>query len=142
MTALIFTAQREVPICLLGVTQSRTRLKRLSSSNSSMYGGGKRGVPAQLLSRVRLFATPWTAAHQASLSMGFPRQESCRGSPFPPPRNLPDPRIEPMSPASIGSFFIAAPPGKPTCLLAFNKSGILDTSQHLGFFTQHYNRRR
>ena len=83
--------------------------------------------------------TPWTAAHQASLSMGFPRQESWNGSPFAPPRNLPYPRIEPVSPALIGSFLIAAPPGKPTCLLAFNKSGILDTSQHLGFFTQHYN---
>ena len=104
-----------------------------------MYGGGEQRVPTHFLSRVRLFVTPWTAAHQASLSMGFPRQESWNGSPFAPPRNLPYPRIEPVSPALIGSFLIAGPPGKPTCLLAFNKSGILDTSQHLGFFTQHYN---
>ena len=37
------------------------------------------------LSRVQLFATPWTVARQASLSMGFPRQEYWSGLPFPPP---------------------------------------------------------
>ena len=43
--------------------------------------------------------TPWTIAHQAPLSMGFPRQEYWRGLPFPLPRDLSDPEIEPMSPA-------------------------------------------
>ena len=42
-----------------------------------------------VLSRVRLFATPWTVAHQASLSMGFSRQEYWSGLPFPSPLNLP-----------------------------------------------------
>ena len=41
-----------------------------------------------------LFATPWTLAHQASLSMGFPRQEYWNGLPFPPPGDLPNPEIE------------------------------------------------
>ena len=52
----------------------------------------------QSLSRVWLFATPWTAACQALLSMGFPRQEYWSGLPFPSPGDLPYPRIEPRSP--------------------------------------------
>ena len=55
---------------------------------------------AQSLSRVQFFATPWTAARQAPWSMGFPRQEYWSGLPCPPPGDLPDPGIEPMSPAS------------------------------------------
>ena len=46
------------------------------------------------------FATPWTVVHQAPLSMGFPRPEYWSGLPFPPPGELPNPGIEPMSPAS------------------------------------------
>ena len=51
--------------------------------------------------------TPQTVALEASLSMGFPRQESCSGLPFPLPGDLPDPRIKPMSlvsPALAGRF--------------------------------------
>ena len=65
---------------------------------------------------VPLFVTPWIAAHQAPLSMGFSRQEYRSGFPFPPPGNLPDPGIEPtshMSPALAGEFFTTEPPGKP-----------------------------
>ena len=46
-----------------------------------------------------LFATPWTLAHQAPLSMGFSRQGYWSGLPFPSPEHLPDPGIEPWSPA-------------------------------------------
>ena len=59
-------------------------------------------------SRVWLFATPWTAAHQALLSREFPRQEYWSGMPFLPPGDLPDPGIEPMSLmllALAGGFF-------------------------------------
>ena len=56
-------------------------------------------VKVKSLSRVRLFATLWTVAHQASLSMGFSRQEYWSGLPFPSPGDLPDPGIEPRSPA-------------------------------------------
>ena len=45
------------------------------------------------------FVTPWAVAYQASLSMGFPRQEYWDGLPFPSPGNLPDPGIKPVSPA-------------------------------------------
>ena len=51
------------------------------------------------LSRVQVFVTPWSVAHQASLSMGFSRQEHWSGLPFPSPGYLPDPDIEPRSPA-------------------------------------------
>ena len=44
-------------------------------------------------------ATPWTIAHQAPLSMGFSRQEYWSGLPFPSPGDLPNPGIEPKSPA-------------------------------------------
>ena len=46
---------------------------------------------------VQLFATPWTVAHQAPLSMGFFRQEYWSGLACPPPGDLPDPGIEPTS---------------------------------------------
>ena len=49
----------------------------------------------QPLSRVRLFATPQTAAHQAPLSMGLSRQEYWSGLPCPSPGDLPHPGIEP-----------------------------------------------
>ena len=54
---------------------------------------------------VQLFVT---VVHQASLSMGFSRQEYCSGFPCPPPGDLPDPGVEPtslMSPALAGRFF-------------------------------------
>ena len=51
-----------------------------------------------MLSRVRFFATPWTVAHQASLPMGFSRQEYWSGLPLPSPEDLLDPGMEPTSP--------------------------------------------
>ena len=52
----------------------------------------------KLLSRVQLFAMPWTGAHQVPLSMGLSRQECWSGLPFPSQEDLPDPGMEPMSP--------------------------------------------
>ena len=49
-------------------------------------------------SLVCLFATPWTGAHQAPLSMGFSRQEYWSGLPFPSPGDFPNPEIESRSP--------------------------------------------
>ena len=57
---------------------------------------------AWVLSRVQLFATPWTVACQAPLSMGFSRQERWSGLLFPSPGDLSNPSIEPTSPASPG----------------------------------------
>ena len=58
-------------------------------------------VRAQSLQSCQLFATPWTVASQTPLSMGFSRQEYWSGLPCPPPGDLPDPEIEPASPASL-----------------------------------------
>ena len=64
------------------------------------------------LSRVRLFATPWTVAHQTVLSMGFSRQEYWSGLLCPPPRDLPNPGIEPKSPVSQADSLPTEPIGK------------------------------
>ena len=59
------------------------------------------------------FVTPWTAGPQAPLSMEFSKQEYWNGLPFPSPGDLPNPGIEPMSPALAGIFFTTETPGKP-----------------------------
>ena len=64
------------------------------------------------LSRVWLFATPWTVPHQASLSMRFSRQEYWNGLPFPSRGDLLDPGIEPRSPALEADALTSEPPGK------------------------------
>ena len=72
------------------------------------------------LSCVRLFATPWTIAYQVPLSMGFSRQESWNGLPFPSP-DLPDPGIEPGSPMLQADALPSEPPGK-LCLRVLHKT--------------------
>ena len=62
------------------------------------------------------FATPWTVAHQAPRSKGFPRHEYWSGLLFPPPGAFPDPGMEPASPASAAGFFTSEPPGKSSAL--------------------------
>ena len=60
------------------------------------------------------YATPWTAVHQAPLSLEFSRQEDWSGLPFPSPGELPDPGMEPpslVSPALAGGYFTTVPPG-------------------------------
>ena len=59
------------------------------------------------------FATPWSVACQAPLSMDFARQEHWSGLPLPSSGDLPDPGIESMSPALASLFFTTEPPGKP-----------------------------
>ena len=56
-------------------------------------------------SRVHLIATLWAVAHQPSLSMGFFRKEYWSGWPCPPPGDLPDPGIEPVSLTLAGGLF-------------------------------------
>ena len=58
-------------------------------------------VCCSVVSHAQLFATPWTVAHQAPLSMGFSRQECWSGLPFPPPGDLPNAGIELAFPASL-----------------------------------------
>ena len=70
-------------------------------------------VKVKSLSRVWLFATQWTVAHQAPPSMGFSRQEYWNGLPFPSLGDLPDPGIEPRSPTLEADALTSEPPGKP-----------------------------
>ena len=65
----------------------------------------------KLLSRVRLFATPWTIAYKAPLSMGFSRQEYWSGLPFPSPEDLADPGVKPGSSALEADTLTSEPPG-------------------------------
>ena len=69
-------------------------------------------------SHVRLFATLWTAAREAPLSMGFSRQEYWSGLPFPflSPGDLSNPGIKPRSPALQADALTSEPPGKPHIL--------------------------
>ena len=62
-------------------------------------------VKVKSLSRVQLFATPWTVAHQAPLSMEFSRQAYWSGLPFPSPGDLPNLGIKPGSPTFVGRHF-------------------------------------
>ena len=68
-------------------------------------------VKVKSLSRVQLFATPWTVSYQAPPSMGFSRQEHWSGLPFPSPGDLPDLGIEPGSPVLQAHALPPEPPG-------------------------------
>ena len=81
-----------------------------------LLGLGKQRVKVKLLSCVQLFATPWTVAYQAPLSMGFSRQECWSGLPFPSPGDLPNPGIEPGSPTLQADALPSEPPGKQRIL--------------------------
>ena len=79
-----------------------------------MYGSRQQfpKVKVKSLSRVRLFASPWTVAHQAPPSMGSSRQEYWSGLPFPSPGDLLDPGIKARSPALQAEALTSEPPGK------------------------------
>ena len=70
-------------------------------------------VCAQSLGHVRLFGTPWAAAHQAPVSMEVSRQEYWSGLLFPPPGDLPHPGIKPGSPALQADSSLLSHPGSP-----------------------------
>ena len=74
-------------------------------------------ISLQSLSCVQLFATPWTVAHQASLSMEFSRQGYWSRLPFLSPGDLPKPGIKPESSALQAASLLSEPPGKPSKLL-------------------------
>ena len=84
----------------------------------------------KLLSCVQLFGTPWAVAYQAPLSMKFSRQEYWSGLPHPSPGDLPDPGIEPRSPALQADALPSEPPGRYRRLLW--------VSQALNFLEYHF----
>ena len=86
------------------------------------------------LSPVRPCVTAWTAAHQVPPSIGFSRQEYWSGVPSPSPGDLPDPGIEPQSPALQADALPSELPGRPTALV-----GVPSPAQVL--YTQRLTRR-
>ena len=88
-----------------------------SNSDQQQWGPepeqGPRKRKVKSLSRVWLFATPWTIAYQSPLSMGFSRQGYWSGLPFPSPEDLPDPGIKPGSPKLQADALPSEPAGKP-----------------------------
>ena len=79
------------------------------SETAESYGSGGSGLVSKLCLTL---ATPRTAAHQAPLSMGFPRQENWSELPFPSPRDLSNPRIKFGSPALQADSLLTKPPRK------------------------------
>ena len=78
----------------------RSNLPDLERLGSARHACMRACLLAQSLSCARLFATLWTVARQAPLSMGLSRQECWSGLPFSPPGDLPDPGVKPASPVS------------------------------------------
>ena len=97
---------------------SSIRMRGLDSAKGKIPHSSKHLMCACLLSRfscVRLFATPWTVAHWAPLSMGFSRQEYWSGFLCSPPGDLPHPGIKPEASCIFclaGRFFTCEPLGK------------------------------
>ena len=114
--------QITISVLLIGITSchNRTQIQYiffklpLNSDVCLLYNYSCQSLRSEVkwLSRVRLFATPWTVAYQAP-SMGFSRQEYWSGLPFPSPGDLPNPEIEPGSPALWADALPSEPPGKP-----------------------------
>ena len=92
-------------------------------------------VKVKSLSHVWLFATPWTVACQAPLSMGFSRQEYWSRLPFPSPGNLSNPGIEPRSSALQADTLTSEPPGKPKSSSNYLKKGKVNLITF--YLTQH-----
>ena len=77
-------------------------------------------------SHIRTLANPWTAACQAPLSVGFPKQKYWSGLPFPSPGDLPNPGIKPTFLALAGRFFTTEPPQKHLLQLGLVNSELLN----------------
>ena len=107
-TPPLWMESEQAPLSTIGVTNSQ---------DTSWYKNNRlplSRLKVKSLSHVRLFVTPWTVAHQASLSMGLSRQEYWSGLPFPSPGGLPDRGIEPRSPALQAD----ALPSEPSVLIS------------------------
>ena len=90
------------PLFLIISKETSTAPRRRPSGRLNLNGleqWKKEKVKVKSLSHVKLFGTPWMVAYQGLQSMGFSRQEYWSGLPFPSPGDLPNPGIEPWSPA-------------------------------------------
>ena len=101
ITALVFACKLPKVILLLKMTWKASQEREKGYPPQSFTEGSFSHVRAQSISRVRLSVTPWAAARQAPLSVGFSRREHWSGLPSPAPGALPDPEIRPASPHQV-----------------------------------------
>ena len=99
---------------------AKDKLDSFSSEVHSSAESNSFALDVKSLSRVQLFATPWTVAHQAPPSTGFSRQEYWSGLPFPSPGDVPNPGIKPRSPALQADALTSELPGKPFSIYSTN----------------------
>ena len=137
----IFTQNQKLLSYVLSGENLNFKLKRkllgqdFLKETLSDYISGQKSATSKILlyelkslSRVRLFVTPWTVAHQAPPSMEFSSQEYWSGFPFPSPGDLPDPGIEPGSPTLQAEALPSEPPRNPwwlyesLCFMKLDKS--------------------
>ena len=124
---------------------SRPGIKLLSLASPALEGSTWEAFYSSRLSRfsrVRLFTTPCTVAHQAPPSVGFSRQEGWRELPCPSPGHLPDSGIEPaslMSLALAGGFVTSDPPGKPLLQLFLYQFLCIPMAIPVFFISQQHN---
>ena len=98
-------------MCLVHIHITYFKEARRATINWFCWNVEKEKKKVKLLSRVQLFETPWTVAHQAPPSMGFSRQEYWSGLPFPSPGDLPDPGFELVSSMLQVEDLPSEPPG-------------------------------
>ena len=91
-------------------------------------------IKVKSLSCVWLFATPWTVAYQVPPSMGFSRQECRSGLPFPSLGDLPNPGIEPRSPALHADALPSEPPGKQASYKYWTVLGRVNPEYHVSIY--------
>ena len=122
----------DIAVCPLGTKMFLLTSHSCNSKNSLQILYLRCTCLLSLFSRARFFATLWTVACQAPLTMEFSGREYWSGLPYPSPRDLPDPGIEPasMSPALAGRFFTTSATWGALSYLRFRFSWKLENPQN------------
>ena len=127
-----FIVQLSHPYMTTGKTIALTRQTFVGKVMSLLFNMLSQSQKVKSLSRVQLFATPRTVAYQAPPSMGCSRQKYWSGLPLPSPQDLPNPGIEPRSPALQADALPSEPPGKPILQSKALKGNPLQPPRRLG----------
>ena len=127
------TFMRKSPEALPPLPESQFYAKAILRSPNLQKGDRSwisSSIAVAVLSHVKLFAAPWTIAHQVPLSMEFSRQKYKSGLPFPTPRDFPNPGIKPVSivSAALAGRFFTTVPLENTTLYTQKNSDLMTTS--------------